>query len=110
MLYPRIAPVRPLPTRLPWNPPVGAAFVAELMLPLVITSRSLVVAANALNETGTLVAFRFHEPPPFPPVAGMDTLAAKLRVRAVKLTLSEALPSAPGVLNWLVGAVAAASV
>src|SRR5579862_813358 len=108
--YPRIAAVSPLPTKLPWKPPVSAELVAELAVPLVIVSVSDVDAAKVLNENGTLLAFRFHVPPLFEPFEGIVTLALNESTRLLKFTSSVALLSVPAVLFWFVGDVAAASV
>src|SRR4051812_28238501 len=104
-------PESPVPTKLPSTAPVRPVLVREVWpVPLLIVRRPLVFALKALSEMGTLSPVICHEPPALVPAPGIDTVAARLRVRLVKFASMRAEPSVPVVLFWLVGDVAAARV
>jgi hypothetical protein len=63
-----------------------------------------------LSENGTASAVTCHWPPAFEPAAGIGHGEVHSEVRLLKFATSVAWLSAPPVLFWFVGEVAAASV
>ncbi len=82
----------------------------ELVDPLEIVRKSFVEAKNEFSENGTALAATCHWPPAFDPAAGIATVKSNPSVRLVKFATIVAWLSAPPVLFWFVGEVAAASV
>src|SRR6266852_2899572 len=107
MPKPRIAPLKPSPTKLPSKLPVRLGLLLELVPPRVMTRKSEVEPKNALSENGTLFAPSCHVPPAFDPACGIVMAAWNCIVRLVKLALTCALAMVPAVLFWFVGEVAA---
>src|SRR3954452_1604328 len=103
-----MAPPSPTPTKLPSMLPLRLGFVELFELPLLIARASPVEAKNVLNEIGAAAAVMCQLPPGFVPDGPSVTDRSSPTVRLVKFAVRVADVSAPGVLFWFVGCVAAA--